>query len=166
MREKEFYATFYCASVTRCDPGRQASGRGDRTPTPREQELCAFWGDRELELIRAALIVPVGGLAIPRLLGRHPLAECVGRRFDHERRSCRSRSRTLPGPAAGRTRTGRSSRPRSRDPRGAGRYRVAPPPLPTAIIRRPSAVSGSPAPSEKCTSSKPASRSQSPSSAA
>ncbi|MFL5944649.1 MAG: uracil-DNA glycosylase family protein, partial [Gaiellaceae bacterium] len=33
LDEEEFYATFSCASVTRCNPGR-ASGRGDRTPTP------------------------------------------------------------------------------------------------------------------------------------
>lgn len=36
----ELYATFYCASVTRCYPGRPAAGRGDRTPTEREQQLC------------------------------------------------------------------------------------------------------------------------------
>jgi len=33
LDEDEFYATFYCASVTRCYPGRAPSGRGDRTPT-------------------------------------------------------------------------------------------------------------------------------------
>ena len=51
LDEDEFYATFYCASVTRCYPGRAPSGRGDRTPTPREQELCAFWREWELRLI-------------------------------------------------------------------------------------------------------------------
>ncbi|MDX6369166.1 MAG: uracil-DNA glycosylase, partial [Gaiellaceae bacterium] len=40
LDEEEFYRTFYCASVTRCYPGRAPSGRGDRTPTPREQDLC------------------------------------------------------------------------------------------------------------------------------
>ena len=64
LDEDEFYATFYCASVTRCYPGRAASGRGDRTPTPREQELCSFWRDWELELLRPRLIVTVGGLAL------------------------------------------------------------------------------------------------------
>jgi uracil-DNA glycosylase len=82
MDEDEFYATFYCASVTRCYPGRHAEGRGDRTPTPREQELCAFWRDWELKLIRPAVLVPVGGLAIRRLLGARPLAECVGAVFE------------------------------------------------------------------------------------
>ena len=82
LEEDEFYETFYCASVTRCYPGRAPSGRGDRTPTPREQELCSFWKDWELELLRPRLIVPVGGLAIRRLLGISGLAECVGRRYE------------------------------------------------------------------------------------
>src|SRR5215210_7117714 len=63
LDENEFYATFYCASVTRCYPGKAASGRGDRTPTAREQELCAFWRGWELVLLRPRLIVTVGGLA-------------------------------------------------------------------------------------------------------
>jgi uracil-DNA glycosylase len=82
LEEDEFYETFYCASVTRCYPGRAPSGRGDRTPTPREQELCSFWKDWELELLRPRLIVPVGGLAIRRLLGISGLAECIGRRYE------------------------------------------------------------------------------------
>jgi uracil-DNA glycosylase len=83
MDEEEFYATFYCASVTRCYPGRAASGRGDRTPAPREQELCEFWREWELELIRPHLIVTVGGLALRRLTGLTGLADCVGRRFEY-----------------------------------------------------------------------------------
>jgi len=82
LDEDEFYAAFYCASVTRCYPGKAPSGRGDRTPTPPEQELCAFWRDWELRLIRPRLIVPVGGLAARRLLGLRSVTECVGRRYD------------------------------------------------------------------------------------
>jgi len=82
LEEEEVYATFYCASVTRCYPGRAASGRGDRTPTPREQELCSFWKEWELEILRPQLVVPVGGLAIKRLLGISGLASCIGRRFE------------------------------------------------------------------------------------
>ena len=81
MDEEEFYATFYCASVTRCYPGPSPGGRGDRTPTPREQELCAFWREWELRLLRPGLIVTVGGIAARRLLGLTRLGECVGRRF-------------------------------------------------------------------------------------
>ncbi len=82
LDEDDFYATFYCASVTRCYPGKAPSGRGDRTPAPREQELCAFWRGWELRLMRPRLVVPVGGLAARRLLGIARVTECVGRRFE------------------------------------------------------------------------------------
>ena len=84
LGEEEFYATFYCASVTRCYPGRAPGGGGDRTPTAREQELCSFWRDWELRLLRPRLIVPVGGLAIRRLLGVMSLGAAIGERFEHE----------------------------------------------------------------------------------
>ncbi|HET7571344.1 MAG TPA: uracil-DNA glycosylase family protein [Gaiellaceae bacterium] len=84
LEEEEFYATFYCASVTRCYPGRAPSGRGDRTPTPREQELCEFWRDWELELLRPRVVVTVGGLALRRLLGLPQLTACVGERYERD----------------------------------------------------------------------------------
>lgn len=84
LEEDVFYETFYCASVTRCYPGRSPSGRGDRTPTPREQELCAFWREWELELLRPELVVTVGGLAARRLLGLTSLTACVGSRFEFD----------------------------------------------------------------------------------
>jgi uracil-DNA glycosylase len=82
LEEDEFYATFFCSSVTRCYPGRTLSGRGDRTPSPREQELCSFWRDWELELLRPRLIVTVGGLALRRLLGLTSLTAAVGQRYE------------------------------------------------------------------------------------
>jgi uracil-DNA glycosylase len=84
LDEDEFYGTFYCASVTRCYPGKAQSGRGDRTPTPREQELCSVWWEWELRLMRPSLIVPVGGLAARRILGLKSVTECVGRRYDRD----------------------------------------------------------------------------------
>jgi uracil-DNA glycosylase len=83
MDEQEFYATFYCASVTRCYPGKNATGKGDRVPTPREQDLCQFWRDWELTVVRPQLIVPIGGLAIKRLLGLKELAGTIGERFEY-----------------------------------------------------------------------------------
>jgi uracil-DNA glycosylase len=82
LDEDEFYATFYCASVTRCYPGKSQSGSGDRTPTTREQELCAFWRKWELRLIQPQLILVVGGLSARRLLGLSNLADSIGRRFE------------------------------------------------------------------------------------
>ncbi len=81
LDEETFYATFYCASVTRCDPGRAPTGRGDRTPTQTEQRLCEFWRDRELELLRPRLVVTVGGLALRRLLGLTSLTAAIGKTF-------------------------------------------------------------------------------------
>lgn len=70
----------YIAAITRCYPGPSPSGRGDRVPSPHERELCATWLDAELELIRPALLIPVGRLAIDRFLGPRPLHELIGQR--------------------------------------------------------------------------------------
>jgi uracil-DNA glycosylase len=82
LTEDEFYASFYCASVTRCYPGKAATGRGDRIPTPQEQRLCGFWREWELAILRPALVVTVGGLAARRLLGMKSVGECVGKRYE------------------------------------------------------------------------------------
>ncbi|HSK15997.1 MAG TPA: uracil-DNA glycosylase family protein [Gaiellaceae bacterium] len=82
LDEDAFYATFYCASVTRCYPGRHPSGRGDRPPTPAELDLCSFWLDRELRLLRPRLVLPVGGLAVRRLLGLAQLTGAIGARHE------------------------------------------------------------------------------------
>jgi uracil-DNA glycosylase family 4 len=82
MDEETFYGTFYCASVTRCYPGRSPAGRGDRTPALREQQLCDFWREHELRLLEPRLIVTVGGLAARRVLGSRRLTDAIGERFD------------------------------------------------------------------------------------
>jgi len=91
LDEDEFYATFYCASVTRCYPGRVPGGRGDRAPSPPERELCARWRDEELRLLAPRLVVPVGGLAIQGLVGGAggraaalPLTALIGERFERD----------------------------------------------------------------------------------
>ena len=81
MEEDEFYATFYCASVTRCYPGRHPSGRGDRPATPREIALCRFWREWELRLLRPRLVLPVGGLAVRELLGLRSISDSVGHTY-------------------------------------------------------------------------------------
>lgn len=82
LDEEAFYATFYCASVTRCYPGKHPSGRGDRPATPREIELCRFWHEWEVRLLRPQLIVPIGGLATRRLLGVTRVSEYVGKTYE------------------------------------------------------------------------------------
>lgn len=69
----------YIAAITRCYPGPHPSGRGDRVPSPHERALCAGWLEDELRIIRPAVLIPVGRLAIDRFLGAQPLDEVVGR---------------------------------------------------------------------------------------
>jgi uracil-DNA glycosylase len=71
----------YIAAVTRCFPGASASGRGDRVPSPAERASCASWLQREREIIRPKLIIPVGRLAIDAILGPRPLDAVIGREF-------------------------------------------------------------------------------------
>jgi uracil-DNA glycosylase len=79
LDEETFRREVYIAAITRCYPGPSPAGRGDRVPSPEEQALCAPWLDAELDLIRPALIIPVGRLAIDRFLPREPLDRLVGR---------------------------------------------------------------------------------------
>src|SRR5690242_5130004 len=72
----------YIAAVTRCYPGPSPSGRGDRVPSPKEQETCAVWLGEELRIIRPKLLIPVGRLAITRFLPNLPLDELIGRTHD------------------------------------------------------------------------------------
>jgi uracil-DNA glycosylase family 4 len=84
LDEEAFYATFYCAAVTRCYPGRSPSGSGDRVPAARERELCSFWLEWELRLLRPELIVPVGGLAIGAFVPGRSLSDSIGASFEHD----------------------------------------------------------------------------------
>jgi len=80
LDEETFDSIFFCASVTRCYPGR-TDGRGDRTPTPVEQRLCGSWRTEELRLLRPLLVITVGALAARALIGARALADCVGKSY-------------------------------------------------------------------------------------
>ncbi len=76
----------YRTSITKCFPGKAASGAGDRRPSPPEIALCAPWLEAELALVRPRVVLLVGTLAIERYWGRAPLSDVVGRsRVDGER---------------------------------------------------------------------------------
>ena len=81
LEEDEFYATFYCASVTRCFPGPSPSGRGDRRATPVEEALCTPWREDELRLLRPALVVTIGLAAARQLLGVRRLTDAIGKSY-------------------------------------------------------------------------------------
>jgi uracil-DNA glycosylase len=65
--EAEFRATQYMTAVTKCYPGKDKSGRGDRVPSPAEQALCRPFLAQEIALVRPRLMILVGGLAIKLL---------------------------------------------------------------------------------------------------
>lgn len=79
--EDEFRSMNYMTAITKCYPGPHPSGRGDRLPSRTEQALCQPWLEQELALVRPAVVVPVGGLAIGRFLGSARLESVVGRLF-------------------------------------------------------------------------------------
>lgn len=66
------------SAVCRCFPGRLAGG-GDRAPSAAEANACQRWMAAEIALLRPDLIIPVGRLAIARLLPGLSLEEAVGR---------------------------------------------------------------------------------------
>ena len=82
--EAKFRSSVYMAAVCRCFPGKKASG-GDRVPSPEEIKKCSAWLDRELELLRPALVIPVGKLAIAQFMEVDKLDGVVGRVFSLDR---------------------------------------------------------------------------------
>src|SRR5258706_11896303 len=69
----------YRTAITKCFPGKAATGAGDRRPSPPEIALCAPWLEAELALVRPQVLLLVGTLAIDRLWGKTALSEAVGR---------------------------------------------------------------------------------------
>ena len=78
--EEEARDRIYLAAVCRCFPGKRPSG-GDRVPAPDEIAACSAWLEREFELLRPTLVLPVGKLAIGQFLGERPLVETIGQKF-------------------------------------------------------------------------------------
>jgi uracil-DNA glycosylase len=78
LDEAQFRARVYIAAVCRCFPGKNPKG-GDRVPSPEEVQNCGPWLERELELLRPALIIPVGRVAIEQFLPALPLVEQIGK---------------------------------------------------------------------------------------
>ena len=73
--EIDFRARQYMTSVTKCFPGKAASGGGDRRPTMIEVDACRPYLDEQLSLIDPALVVPVGKLAIDVFFPDRPSLE-------------------------------------------------------------------------------------------
>src|SRR5215831_9734057 len=65
----------YIAAITRCFPGSSPSGRGDRIPSPSQIANCSAWLEAEIQMIRPAVMIPVGRMAIERFLGTALLSD-------------------------------------------------------------------------------------------
>jgi uracil-DNA glycosylase family 4 len=83
LEEGDFRRNYYMTAVTKCYPGKQAGGKGDRRPTRAEQRLCRPFLEQEIALVQPRMMLAVGGLAIETLLGRPlRLADAIGRVFE------------------------------------------------------------------------------------
>lgn len=68
----------YLSSLTRCDPGRNPHGGGDRRPSTAEIALCKPFLDAEFRLFRPEVILLVGTMAIETFFGKAKLEEVIG----------------------------------------------------------------------------------------
>jgi uracil-DNA glycosylase len=79
--EIAFRQRVYMAATCRCFPGKNPRG-GDRVPSDVEVATCRPWLERELELLRPTLLIPIGRLAIQQFLPAAPLVEQIGKSFE------------------------------------------------------------------------------------
>ncbi len=84
LTEAQFRQKIYFAAVCRCFPGKKPGG-GDRVPAPEEIQNCSQWLKAELDILKPALLIPVGKLAIGQFLPLENLERMIGRKFSIER---------------------------------------------------------------------------------
>ena len=99
IAEEEARERILISAITRCYPGPDPSGRGDRVPSRAEQAKCADWLAAELRIVKPALLIPVGRLAIERFLGKRPLDTAVGREHVVQHEGGESVAIPLPHPS-------------------------------------------------------------------
>jgi uracil-DNA glycosylase len=78
LSEAQFRSRVYMAAVCRCFPGKATAG-GDRVPSRQEISTCSVWLNAELALLKPALLIPVGRLAIEQFLPAAKLDTIIGR---------------------------------------------------------------------------------------
>lgn len=77
--EDDFRERHYMTAVTKCYPGKDKGGKGDRVSSKAEQALCRPFLEREIALVNPQLMILVGGLAIKLLYpAKMKLNEVVG----------------------------------------------------------------------------------------
>jgi uracil-DNA glycosylase len=100
--EAAFRSQIYMSAVCRCFPGKNPGG-GDRVPNKTEIQRCSLWLGTEFQLLKPQLIIPVGKLAIGRLLDFDKLTEVVGRKLDIELDGMQADVIPLPHPSGAST---------------------------------------------------------------
>jgi uracil-DNA glycosylase len=82
--EADFRARIYMAAVARCFPGKTKQG-GDRVPDPQEVATCGDWLAAEFEILKPALVLPIGKLAILQFVEFEKLTDVIGKQFRVEK---------------------------------------------------------------------------------
>lgn len=98
LTEEEVREKIYFAAVCRCFPGK-APGGSDRVPNPQEIDSCSLWLNREIEILKPRLVIPVGKLAITQFIAAVKLEKVIGRSFRVERAGRRFDLIPLPHPS-------------------------------------------------------------------
>ena len=77
VNEATFRSRVYMAAVCRCFPGKRATG-GDRVPDPDEIDHCSGWLKAEMTILKPALVIAVGKLAIRQFIPCEKLDSVIG----------------------------------------------------------------------------------------
>lgn len=132
--EQTFRQRVYMAATCRCFPGKNPKG-GDRVPSIEEVQQCRPWLEREIELLRPELILPIGRLAIEQFLPVRPLVDHIGqtmavtrgrRRIDVIPLPHPSGASTWPRTQPGKALTEKALRKLARHPAWRATFREAP----------------------------------------
>jgi uracil-DNA glycosylase len=98
LTEAGFRNGVYMAAVCRCFPGKKETG-GDRVPARDEIANCRTWLEKEIEILKPELVIPVGKLAIEQFLSDGRLDQCIGKMFRVRYRQARFDLIPLPHPS-------------------------------------------------------------------
>jgi len=99
VEESCFRSRVHMGAVIRCFPGKTPGKQGDRRPSPLEISCCASYLETEFGLLRPRLVIPVGKMAIDRLLPAKILDDAVGRVFQLDLDGHRFDAIPLPHPS-------------------------------------------------------------------
>lgn len=82
--EERFRQSTYMTSITKCYPGKNPKGGGDRSPSKKELALCLPYLYEEIKLVSPKVVLLVGKLAIGVILKVKTLDEGVGNIFQKD----------------------------------------------------------------------------------